>query len=248
MSAFLGETTRDMDVQGYEIMSKMRFWCHASVVSVCLLSCAAVKKEQSPPSTVAPASDTPESSVTSGADDGLASHSNRHEDSATRHSSEPPAAGDAVDISDWCARHGIAANLDVERCVSTQLGANPDDNLWCSRHEELDDNRIVYYLALYRVQAKRLQKITEIAYAAGPRPMEDREHDVSYYVKLAPVVAEDGKSFELIDERGLGCEQALKRIPNEFSENPSLEKPIEQLVSRVCAGRGRYSASGRRAK
>ena len=172
----------------------------------------------------------------------------RRQESGARHSSEPPVAGDAVDLGDFCAEHGIEASLNVERCVSTTLGMRPNDMLWCSRREELDDVRVVYYLALYRVQAKRLQKVIELNYAAGPRPMEEREHDATYYVKLSTVVADDGKSFEIKDEAGLGCDEGRRSVHDEYGSNPAQEQSITQLVNKICASRGKYSALGQRLK
>jgi hypothetical protein len=165
---------------------------------------------------------------------------------ATQPSSEPPIAGDAVDLGVWCTDHGIEATLEVEGCYPARLGSRPDDSLWCLRREELDDRRVVYFLALYRVQGKRLGKLVELAYAAGPRPMEGQQP--SYYVKLAPVVSQDGASFEISDSPGPSCQAGNQRVREEFSYDSSLAKPIEQLVARVCAARGKYAADGRRLK
>jgi hypothetical protein len=172
----------------------------------------------------------------------------RRQESGARHSTEPPIAGDAVDLGDFCAQHGIEANLNVERCVATTLGTRPNDMLWCSRREELDDVRVAYYLALFRVQAKRLQKVIELNYAAGPRPMEGHEQDSTYYVKLSMVVADDGKTFEIKDEAGLGCDEGLKSVHDEYASSPSQEQSITQLLNKICATRGRYSAMGQRLK
>jgi hypothetical protein len=189
-------------------------------------------------------------STASGGDSDHANHddSDRSRRGVARISSEPAAPGDAVDLGDFCTQHQIAANLDVERCVSTPLGTRPDAQLWCSRREELDDNRVAYYVALYRVQGKRLAKVTELVYAAGPKPLEERPQDITYYVKLFPDVAADAKSFQMHEESGFSCDEALKRVRDEYSLNPDLEKSIEQLVLRVCATRGTYTASGKRQK
>jgi hypothetical protein len=166
-----------------------------------------------------------------------------------RRSSEPPVAGDAVDISDFCESRHIQADLkDIERCVATPLGTNPDAQLWCSRREELDDNRVAYFLALYRVQGQRLVKVTEFAYAAGPKPLAERENEFTYYVKLFPDMSVDAKSFEVREEANLGCTEALSRVRDEFTVHPDIEKPVERLVQKVCASRGKYSASGQRLK
>jgi hypothetical protein len=165
---------------------------------------------------------------------------------ATQSSSEPPVAGDAVDLGVWCADHGIEATLEVEGCYAVKLGARPDDTLWCLRREELDDHRVVYFQALYRVQGKRLGKLVELAYAAGPRPMEGQPP--SYYVKLAAVVASDGASFEVTDRPGPSCQAGNQRVREEFAYDPKLARPLEELLARVCAGRGKYAASGRRLK
>ena len=166
-----------------------------------------------------------------------------------RRSSEPPVAGDAVEITDFCAQHQIEANLkDIERCVSTPLGKNPNDQLWCSRRDELDDNRVAYYLALYRVQGKRLAMVFEFPYAAGPKPLAERENDFTYYVKLLPDPASDAQAFEIREEAELGCDEALKRVHDEFTVYPDIEKPVTELVKRVCATRGKYSANGQRSK
>ncbi len=164
-----------------------------------------------------------------------------------RRSGEPPVAGDAIEITDFCSEHGIVANLkNIERCVSTPLGTRSDDQLWCSRRDELDDNRVVYYLALYRVQGKRLAKVTEFPYAAGPKPLAEHENDFMFYVKLLPEISGDAKSFEVREEANLGCDEGLKRVREEFTVYPDLEKPIEQLVQRVCSARGKFSANGQR--
>jgi hypothetical protein len=155
-------------------------------------------------------------------------------------------AGDPVDLGVWCTGHGIEATLEVEGCYQARLGSRPDDSLWCLRREELDDHRVVYLQALYRVQGKRLGKLVELAYAAGPRPMQGQ--DPSYYVKLATVVAADGKTFEVSDSPGPGCQEGNQKVREEFSYDPSQARPIEQLLARVCAARGKYAASGRRLK
>ena len=198
---------------------------------------AANSEEVSPSGSVgrAPSDDNPAGSA-------------RSDRSVARHSSEPAAPGDAVELSDFCSDHRILANLSVERCVSTPLGARPDAQLWCSRREELDDNRVAYYVALYRVQGKALAKVTELTYAAGPRPLEERPQDVTYYVKLYPDVAADAKTFEMREEAGFNCDDAVKRLRDEFSTNPDLERSIEQLVTRVCMTRGKYMPNGQRQK
>lgn len=163
-------------------------------------------------------------------------------------SHEPAAPGDAVELSDFCSEHGVAANLNVERCVSTPLGARPDAQLWCSRREELDDNRVLYLVALYRVQGKGLVKVIELPYAVGPKPLEARPDDVTYYVKLFPDVTADVKSFEIREESGFSCDDAIKGVRDEFSPNPEIERSIEQSITRVCSNRGKYAANGRRQK
>ncbi len=222
--------------------------CLRVILFGCAAACAPANQQQRVQSSDArdrPANESfNPSSGRSSVDEGTA----RHTESGARHSSEPPIAGDAVDLSDFCAQHGIEASLNVERCVATALGPHPSDMLWCSRREELDDVRVAYYLSLFRVQAKRLQKVIELNYAAGPRPMEGRESDSTYYVKLSTVVADDGKTFELKDEAGLGCDDGLKSVHEEYSNNPSQEQAIAQLVTKICMSRGRYSAQGQRLK
>ena len=213
----------------------------------CVMACAPANQEQRVNSNN-PA-DSPVYETTSARSPrGESENSNARQESGPRHSSEPPIAGVAVDLGDFCAQHGIVASLNVERCVSTNLGPIAKDMLWCSRREELDDVRVAYYVALYRVQAKRLQKVIELNYAAGPRPMEDREHDFTYYVKLTTVVADDGKSFELKDEAGLGCDDGFKNIHDEYGSNPTQEQSITQLVTKICASRGKYSPLGQHIK
>ena len=120
--------------------------------------------------------------------------------------------------------------------------------MWCSRHEELDDNRVIYYVGLYRAQARRLVKVVELPYAAGPKPLEEHPDDVTYYVKLFPDVSADAKSFEMREEPGFGCEDTVKRLRDEFSMNPDLQNSLEQLVAKVCAARGKYNSGGQRQK
>ncbi len=222
--------------------------CPLVVLVGCVMACAQANQEQRVNSSNI--ADSPVNESTSAPSRrGVSVDGNaRHQESGPRHSSEPPIAGDAVDLTDFCAQHGIVASLNVERCVSTNLGPRPNDTLWCSRREELDDVRVAYYLALYRVQAKRLQKVIELNYAAGPRPMEDREHDFTYYVKLSTVVADDGKSFELKDEAGLGCDEGLKNVHDEYGSTPTQEQSIVQLVNKICASRGKYSVLGQHIK
>ena len=211
-------------------------------------ACATQNQEQRVQSSSANEAQVGESSRGSSQHRSIEEGTTRRQESGARHSSEPPIAGDAVDLGDFCAQHGIEASLNVERCVVTTLGTRPNDMLWCSRREELDDVRVAYFLALFRVQAKRLQKVIEFNYAAGPRPLEGREQDSIYYVKLATVVAGDGKTFELKDEPGLGCDEGLKSVHDEYSNNPTQEQSIVQLVNKICAARGRYSAQGQRLK
>jgi transglutaminase/protease-like cytokinesis protein 3 len=213
--------------------------------------------ESSPVAERAPIADEQKTSDTSSSPESSRSHSSssgsdefsKTSTAVARRSSEPPVAGDAVDISDFCESHHIQADLkDIERCVATPLGTKPDEQLWCSRREELDDNRVAYYLALYRVQGQRLAKVIEFAYAAGPKPLAERENDFTYYVKLFPDMSADAKSFEVREETSLGCSDALTRVRDEFTVYPDIEKPVEQLVQKVCASRGKYSASGQRLK
>jgi len=177
------------------------------------------------------------------------SHAVEREDhSVTHRSSEPAVPGDAVELGDFCSEHGIVANLNVERCVATPLGAKPDAQLWCSWRDELDDNRVLYFVALYRVVGKQLSKVIELPYAVGPKPLEERPRDITYYVKLFPDVTDDVASFEMRDEPGFNCDEAPKRLLDEYSNNPDLASAVEQSVSRVCSTRGKYSAAGRRQK
>ena len=221
------------------------------VGAVCAIACATANREPNVVSGEASSDrqSTNEPSARSGNDATGTDHTDAtdHSDrSVARPSSEPAAPGDAVELGDFCSEHGIAASLNVERCVSTQLGTRPDNQLWCSRREELDDNRVAYYIALYRVQGKQLAKVIELPYAAGPKPLEERPQDFTYYVKLFPDVAGDAKSFEMREEAGFNCNDAVKRLRDEFSTNPDLEKPIEQLVMKVCSTRGKYSSNGRK--
>lgn len=228
---------------------------HIALVSaVCATACATTNREPSvaggeansdPKSTSEPSERAGSNATGTDTTDG-ADRSDRSDRSVARRSSEPPAPGDAVELGDFCSEHGIAASLNVERCVSTPLGARPDAQLWCSRREELDDNRVAYYVALYRIQGKQLAKVTELVYGAGPKPLEERPQDFTYYIKLFPDVAGDAKSFEMREEAGFNCDDAVKRLRDEFSTNPDLEKPIEQLVMKVCSTRGKYSSNGRK--
>ena len=218
-----------------------------------LAACAGTtpSPETSLPSAAAPSVDERRMSDSSSyhASSGDSDDSSKSGSGVARRSSEPPVAGDGVEITDFCADHHIQADLkNIERCVATPLGTKPDDQLWCSRREELDDNRVAYYLALYRVQGQRLAKVTEITYAAGPKPLAEHENDFMYYVKLFPEMSADAKSFEVREEANLGCDEALKRVHDEFTVYPDIEKPVEQLVQRVCASRGKYSSSGQRLK
>jgi hypothetical protein len=70
----------------------------------------------------------------------------------------------------------------------------------------------------------------------------------TYYVKLATIVAADGASFEVSDSPGPGCREGTQKVREEFSFDPGQAKPIEQLLARVCAARGKYAANGRRLK
>lgn len=220
--------------------------CLAVILVDCITACAPTSNEQSTHSANDAQTQIDDPFTASTSRQKLEDTAGRHQESGAKHSSEPPISGNAVELGDWCAEHGIEASLNVERCVTTTLGPRPDDMLWCSRREELDDNRVIYYLALYRAQAKKLQKLVELSYATGPRPMEGRENDSNYYVKLAIIVADDGKSFEVKDEAGLSCEDGIKRVHDDFSFNPSQERTLAQLVTRVCSVRGKYSAAGQR--
>jgi hypothetical protein len=204
-------------------------------------ACASASAERPPPASEEPAEATPRPERR--ADE---SPSTDVAERAAKPSPEPPVASSAIDIGVWCADHGIQASLEVEQCYAAELGPHPGDSLWCLRHEELDDRRVAYFLALYGVQGKKLARLLEVPYAAGPRPMEGQEP--SYYVKLSPVVAAGGAAFELSESPGPSCQDGTRRVREEFSYDPGLAKPIEQLVGRVCAARGKYAASGRRIK
>ena len=139
----------------------MRCLVTISIASLALIACGGTNPNPDRPHTetaastdARPAGATSSFTASHGSDEEGASKSGS---GVARRSSEPPVAGDAVEISDFCTEHGIEANLkNIERCVSTALGSRPNDQLWCSRREELDDNRVAYYLALYRVMGKRL--------------------------------------------------------------------------------------------
>ena len=217
--------------------------------ALCLLACAVTnRKPESLPGELDPSGEqsTERAPLSPDSDHGVERTATSSGGSVTRLSHEPPVVGEAVELTDFCSEHGIEAQLNVERCVATPLGGRPNDQLWCSRREELDDNRVAYYVGLYRVQGKRLTKVIELAYAAGPRPLEERENDVGYYVKLTPDVAPDLKTFDVREEEKLGCDEGLKRVRDELSVNPDVEKGVEQLIQKVCSSRGQYAASGKR--
>jgi len=224
------------------------FWQGAGLLgALCLFACAGTNRRPlSPAGEPAPnreqqaerASSRPEF------EHGREHNTTPNSGGVARGSHESPAVGDAVELTDFCSEHGIEAQLNVERCVATPLGGRPNDQLWCSRREELDDNRVAYYVALYRVQGKRLAKVIELAYAAGPRPLEERENEVTYYVKLTPDVAPDAKTFDVREEENLACDEGLKRVRDELSVNPDVEEGVEQLIRKVCSWRGQYSSSG----
>jgi len=217
--------------------------------ALCLLACAGTNRQpESPAGDNAPNREqqTERTSSRPQFDHGVERDTSPSGGGAARVSHEPPVVGEAVELTDFCSDHGIEAQLNVERCVASPLGGRPNDQLWCSRSEELDDNRVAYYVALYRVQGKRLAKVIELAYAAGPRPLEERENEVTYYVKLTPDLAPDAKTFDVREEENLGCDEGLKRVRDELSVNPDVEEGVEQLLRKVCSWRGQYSSSGKR--
>jgi hypothetical protein len=222
------------------------------IVAIGLIACAATRAEpttaRSPGAGEEGSTDEPSSHSATGHDSTGSNASERASGPAAQRSNEPAAPGDGVEISNFCSEHGITANLSVERCVSTPLGTRPDAQLWCSRREELDDNRVAYYVGLYRAQGKRLAKVIELPYAAGPKPLEERPDDVTYYIKLFPDVAADAKSFDMREESGFVCDDIVKRLRDEFSTNPDLQNNLEQLVARICAARGKYNSGGQRQK
>jgi len=153
----------------------------------------------------------------------------------------------AVDLGQWCAEREIVASLDVERCLPALIGRRPDDTLWCFRREELDDVRVLYYQALYTVQGKKLVKLVELPYAASPRPSAGKD-EPGYYVKLGVAIAADQKGFTAADDTSPNCQEALARVRAELSYNPPALRPLEELIGKVCATRGKYTAAGQRAR
>jgi len=138
------------------------------------------------------------------------------------------------------------ASLNVRALCEYNLGPRPNDTplVLTSRRTRRRSRSPITWRS-NRVQAKRLQKVIELNYAAGPRPMEDREHDFTYYVKLSTVVADDGKSFELKDEAGPRFVTRDSRMFTiEVREHPYPGAVIVQLVEQnLCVSR-KYSVLG----
>ncbi len=164
-------------------------------------------------------------------------------------SSPTDAGGDApFNFRDWCDERELAVELDVERCRPAGLGDRSEDTLWCYRREELDEDRVIYWQALYVARGRRLDRLVELPYSAGPQSRTSPNATEARYVTLTTSAVEDGASFEVKDDRNPDCAEALRRNRAEHPYEPGQAKPVETLIERVCAARGRYHWQGRRAK
>jgi hypothetical protein len=158
----------------------------------------------------------------------------------------PAWSSTTVDIGEWCAERGIAANVQAERCTPAELGSRPQDTLWCFRREEEDDHRVVFFASLHQAHRGALRRLVEVAYAAAARPLEGQGPSGEYYVRLVATVADDGQSFELREDPELDCATAEERVNSLFHDDPAARQAIAPVVDRVCRSRGKYSAGGQR--
>jgi len=149
---------------------------------------------------------------------------------------------------DWCAERELSVELDVERCRPAGLGDRPEDTLWCYRREELDEDRVIYWQALYVAQGRKLRRLVELPYSTGPQSGTSSNATERRYVTLTTSAAEDGSTFELKDDRAPDCAEALRRNRAEHPYEPAQAEPVDAVIERVCAARGRYHWQGRRAK
>ena len=149
---------------------------------------------------------------------------------------------------DWCDERELSVELDVERCRPAGLGDRPEDTLWCRRREELGEDRVLYWQVLYVARGKRLDRLVELPYAAGPQSPTGSRTAEQRYVTLTTSVTDDGLKFELKDDRDPDCAEALRRNRAEHPYEPAQAKPVESVIERVCAARGTYHWKGRRAK
>jgi len=149
---------------------------------------------------------------------------------------------------DWCDERELSVELDVERCRPAGLGDRPEDTLWCYRREELDEDRVIYWQALYVAQRRKLKRLVELPYSTGPQSGTGPDASEERYVTLTTSAAEDGSTFELKDDRDPDCAEALRRNRAEHPYEPAQAKPVEAVIERVCAARGRYHWQGRRAE
>jgi hypothetical protein len=172
-------------------------------------------------------------------------------DPATVFDSQPPSSGGSdaessapFDLGVWCADREVEASLDVERCQPALLGERPEDTLFCFRREELGELRVLYLVSLYVARGNKLVRLVELPYAAGPLAQEGAELEQTYYVRLSTVVADDARTFELREDPRQGCAQALKESHHQVGDDSAAA--VVELVEKVCAARGNYSATGRR--
>jgi hypothetical protein len=179
------------------------------------------------------------------------SPSHEPEDPAKLFDRQPPPGGGSdaessasFDLGVWCADRQVQASLDVERCQPALLGERPEDTLFCFRREELGELRVLYLVSLYVARAKRLVRLVELPYAAGPLAQEGAQPGQAYYVRLSAVVADDACTFELREDPRQGCAQAMNQSHDQAGDDSAAA--VAQLIETVCAARGKYSATGRR--
>ncbi len=155
-----------------------------------------------------------------------------------------PKAPDAgFDFEVWCADHQVDANLDVDGCEPAHLGDAPDDTLWCLRHEQTKDGRVLYFQGLYLPRAKHLVKSFELLVGVGSLDLPDNPtRDIErYLVKLVASPAEDHKSVAFTDSAERGCDKALADNADKYSRDPGAGKLQRDAIQRVCKARGHYA-------
>jgi len=132
----------------------------------------------------------------------------------------------------------------VDGCEPARLGDKPDDTLWCWRHDDASDLVVVYLRTLYVVRAKKLVKLIEVPFAAGPfnLPRAARSEDDAYSVKLNVRRADDGKSMTLIDNDGpRDCNHALDYFSGREDMTADSAAKFRAAIQKVCAVRSRYT-------
>lgn len=163
---------------------------------------------------------------------------------------EPPAepkaeaSSQGVDLDEWAFRHKLDVKLVADGCEAAELGARPDDLIWCAHHQ--DKSQIVLYTrALYAARGKQVVKLVElpVGVATLPNPEAPEPDADRFRVRLALERPAGGK-LEVREASGYDCAKARAANEEDKAVNPALYKELAGAIRDVCAQRGTWTFAG----